>query len=98
MTALGLAIQRAQARLLERLQELEEAIVSGRVEAWPEYRDTAVALSKLAATAERRADFLTTAELAARLNVSTRTVRRRKKDGTLSPALQLGERVQRWRA
>jgi excisionase family DNA binding protein len=97
VTPRALALQRAQLWLVERLDKLEPQIIDGDADTRREYRDTAVALAQLVAAAERRAEFLTTAELAERLNVSTRTIRRRKKAGTLEPALQLGQRVVRWR-
>jgi excisionase family DNA binding protein len=81
---------------LERLDKLEPQIIDGDADTRREYRETAVALAQLVAAAERRGDLLTTAELAERLNVSTRTIRRRKKAGTLKPTLQLGHLV-RWR-
>ena len=46
---------------------------------------------------EKIATLLTTGELATRLQVSPRTIRRRRKAGELTPALQLGKRVLRWR-
>lgn len=97
MTPLALALQRAQHRLREQLEKLEPQIDAADAETRREYRETVVALAQLVAAAERRGDLLTTAELAERLNVSTRTIRRRKKAGTLQPTLQLGQRLVRWR-
>jgi methylphosphotriester-DNA--protein-cysteine methyltransferase len=96
MTPFALALQRAPRRLAARLAELEarEALDDA---GWREYRETAVALATLVASAAERSDVVTTQQLADRLGISARTVRRRRKSGELKPALQLGKRVLRWR-
>jgi hypothetical protein len=98
VTPLALAIQRAQQRLLKQLERLGPQVDAGDAETRREYRETAIALAQLAAAAERRGDLLTTRELADKLNVSTRTIRRRRRTGSLEPAVQLGPRVLRWKA
>jgi len=97
VTPRALALQRAESRLAARLEQLEP-VLTDDAGAWQEYRETAVALATLATSAAQRGDLLSTSELASRLGVSPRTVRRRKKSGDLTPALQLGKRVLRWRA
>jgi len=96
VTPRALALQRAESRLAARLEQLEP-VLTDDAGAWQEYRETAVALATLATSAAQRGDLLSTSELASRLGVSPRTVRRRKKSGDLTPALQLGKRVLRWR-
>lgn len=94
-----LALRRAEARLADRLAELERQLDAGDVEAWREYRETAGALAAIVpATAPGSGGrLLTSRELAEALNLSSRTVRRYKKSGKLEPALQIG-RTLRWRA
>jgi hypothetical protein len=97
VTPLALALQRAQRKLLEQLERLESQVDAADAETRREFREVAVALARLAEAAEQRGDLMTSAELAQRLGVSTRTVRRRKQKGELTPALQSG-RIVRWRA
>ena len=85
-------------RLLDRLTVLEAQLDAGDRDVWSEYTDVArtlAAIWPLLAPAQHR--LLTTTELAAQLNISPRTVRRRKALGLLQPALEHG-RLFRWRA
>jgi excisionase family DNA binding protein len=87
------ALLRAQGRLVARIATLEERLAAGDDAAWPEYGQLAASLASLVAiTAPGAAgELLTTAELAARLQVSPRTLRRRAKAGQLEP-VRLGKR------
>ena len=92
------ALDGAAARLVARLAVLEAQLDAGDGEGWSDYLEVArtlAAIWPLLAPAQRR--LLTTAELAAQLKISPRTVRRRKALGLLQPALEHG-RLFRWRA
>ena len=85
-------------RLVARLTVLEAQLDAGDRDVWSEYTDVArtlAAIWPLLVPAQHR--LLTTTELAAQLNISPRTVRRRKALGLLQPALEHG-RLFRWRA
>jgi excisionase family DNA binding protein len=89
-------------RFLERLEQLESRLDQGDDGLWRAYAEAAAALAAVARETVPGAhgQLLTTAELAAQLRVSTRTLRRRRKAGQLE-AVQLGERGRaalRWRA
>jgi hypothetical protein len=75
-----LAIVRAEARLVERLEKLEPRLDSGDSACWTEYSNLATALAAIAPQLrpEVIAPVVTQQELAERLGVSTRTIRRRK--------------------
>src|SRR6058998_635679 len=94
--AAELALDRAGRRVLARLQALEVRLEAGDDSAWEDYLTTIQAL--LVITRERRpGQLLTTKELAQRLGVNERTVRRHRQLGALTPALARG-RVIRWAA
>jgi hypothetical protein len=85
-----LALQRAVERLTDRLVELEQAEPLN----WPEYIATVIALTSALASTSPGADgrMLTTAEMAARLGVTARTLLAKKKAGKVAPAVVLGKR------
>jgi excisionase family DNA binding protein len=97
MTPLLPALLNARARLLQRVADLEARRDQG-ADVWGEYLTTLTALTAVAGelSPERSGRLLTTSELAERLNVSERTIRRRTRKGTMAPALKLGRTV-RWR-
>ncbi len=92
------ALQRAASRLVERLTDLEQRVVQGDETAWPAYLEAVNTLAILAPqlAAEHRRVFLTTAEMAERLQISPKTLLKRKARGELRPALQRGKLI-RWR-
>lgn len=87
MIAAQAALLRVSARLVDRLGRLETRLDAGDERAWRPYTDAARALAAVAplTTPEARGALLTTQQLADRLQVSTRTVRRRAKRGELQP-------------
>lgn len=93
MVPLTLALQRAQGQLLARLAELEARLAAGDEAAWAPYLATATALATIGPALAPGAggQLLTTQELAERLQLSPRTVRRRAKAGQLEP-VRLGKR------
>jgi hypothetical protein len=97
------AILSRAARLLEdRLVQLEQRVHQGDEGAWEGYVTTVNALVAVLAqlTPGTRGEFLTTKEMAERLNIAPKTLLRRKKKGLARPALQLGQRGRaaiRWR-
>jgi excisionase family DNA binding protein len=92
MIAVQSAWLRAAGRLVARLQSLEERLDAGE-DVWTVYAETVRTLAAVAplTTPEARGALLTTKQLAERLQVSTRTVRRRAKSGELQP-VRMGER------
>lgn len=80
-------LARAPALLETHLAELEARIRGGDEAAWPAYIETARTLSEVLARIAPGAggELLTTAQLAARLQVSPRTIRRMMKAGKLRP-------------
>ncbi len=95
---LNTALLRAADRLANRLDQLERQLDAGDESAWPDYRETARALAEMVGhlAPERGGPLLTTAEMAARLNVSPKTLLKRKADGDVRPAVQRGKLI-RWR-
>jgi hypothetical protein len=92
------ALDRVAGRLVARLAVLEAQLDAGDPDVWSEYIKVAQALAAiwpLLAPGQHR--LLTTAELAAQLGISSKTLRRRKALGLLQPALEHG-RLFRWRA
>jgi excisionase family DNA binding protein len=101
MTPAQLALRRAEVRLLERLERLEHQLDQGDA-VWRGYCAAAAALAAIVPHTRPGADgrLLTTQELAAVMQVSAKTVLRKRRDGTLT-AVQLGKRGRgalRWRA
>lgn len=93
--AFGSALHRAASLLATRLEALEPRVRAGDEAAWPEYRETALALATLEAKAAP--EYLSTKALAERLGVAPKTLLRRAKRGQLTPAVRLG-RLIRWKA
>jgi hypothetical protein len=92
------ALDRARPLLESRAAEFEARLRDGDSGAWDAYLATISALAAVTAQtgAGSRGELLTTRQLAERLNVSVKTVLRRKKTGGLKPAVQLGRRALRW--
>ncbi len=93
-----ISLARAARLLAERLDGLEKRIRAGDQAAWVPYLESARALGALLANLppDRREGFLTTAEMAERLNISPKTLLRRKARGEIRPAVQAG-RLIRWK-
>jgi excisionase family DNA binding protein len=97
VTPAALALIEAERRLLARCQALGQRLDAGE-DCWAEYTPAVVALNALVPS-ERR-PLTTTREMAERLNVSPKTVRKLGKTGKLE-AVRLGKRgtgAIRWRA
>ena len=89
--------------LAARLQALEVQIESGDEQAWAPYLDTVRALSVLLPHVQpgARGELLSTAEMASRMGISSRTLLKQRKAGKVRPALELGRRGRaaiKWRA
>jgi hypothetical protein len=100
--AVALTLAGAERRLLGRIQQLERRLEeTAEAELWTSWIEAIVALAQLArdrAASKRQGESLmTTAELAQRLNVSSKTVLRARKAGAFTPVLARG-RVIRWAA
>ncbi|MDO8474583.1 MAG: helix-turn-helix domain-containing protein [Candidatus Rokubacteria bacterium] len=82
-----LALARAEQHLIERLGQLEAKVNAGDERAWLEYGQLAAALAAVMPSTAPGAngEMLTTAEMAKRLQLSTRTVLRKVKAGELKP-------------
>jgi hypothetical protein len=80
-----LALIRAEAHLIGRLEKLEPRLGDGDSASWLEYASLAAALAAIVPQLSPSvvASVLTQADLAERLGCSTRTIRRRVKSGTL---------------
>lgn len=94
-----LVLERSARLLIERVAELEARLRQGDEAAWPHYLATLDSLAMVLGHVSpgRREDLLTTSEMAARLNISTKTLLRRKSRGDIRPAVQYGKRLIRWR-
>jgi hypothetical protein len=100
-----LLLERAAERVEARLLELDRVMEAGGDEPaiWREYLALAQALAVLAPAIKPEATgrLLSNAEMAARLGIAERTLRRRRKAGALVPAVELGRRGRgvtvRWR-
>jgi hypothetical protein len=75
------ALLQAEQRLLERLAKIEAQLDASDPAGWIEYSTLATALATIELRPEVLAPVLTQRELAARLGVSERTVRRRARRG-----------------
>lgn len=92
MTPAQIALTRAQVRLTERLANLEPRLDAGE-DVWDLYSVAATALAAIAPHTEPGTGgrLMTTAELAERLDVSSRTIfRRSEKKGAIQPARRVG--------
>ncbi len=92
------SLGRVVSRLLQRLESLDYRLDHGDEGVWATYAETATVLANLlSALPPETQPLLTTAELAKRLGVSSKTVLRRRQQGSMRPALQHG-RLIRWKA
>jgi hypothetical protein len=91
-------LARAIRRLVHRLAVLEVQLEAGEESAWTAYLATLETLVQvIAQTAPGgHGALLTTAEMAARLGLSAKTLLKHRKNGAITPALQRGKLV-RWR-
>jgi len=91
-------LDRSARLLLARVAELEELVSHGEEGAWVSYLATLDTLAHVLehVTPGRRGELLTTSQMAARLNVSPKTLLRRKARGQIRPAVQHGKLI-RWR-
>jgi excisionase family DNA binding protein len=97
VTPAALTLAEAEQRLLARCQKLGQRLDAGE-DVWGDYIATIAALAAIIPP-ERRG-FMTTAEMAERLNVSPKTVRKLGKTGKLE-TVRLGKRgtgAIRWRS
>jgi hypothetical protein len=91
-------LERSVQLLLARLGRLEDLVCQGEEAAWAPYL---AALDTLARVLDhmapgRRGELLATSQMAARLNLSPKTLLRRKARGEICPAVQRGKLI-RWR-
>jgi hypothetical protein len=93
MTPARLALVEAEARVVTRLRQLGVKLDGGDESGWIEYAQLAAALAEIVPQTRPGAggEYLTTEQLAERLQISTKTLRRRAKDGQVEP-LRLGKR------
>ena len=89
---------RCARRLAGRVEALEARLADGDDAAWREYVEAVkvlvLAVSNL--TPERRGIYLTTAQMAERLNLSPKTLLKHKASGKIRPAVQQGKLI-RWK-
>ena len=92
------AMERAIGLLTSRLAALERRVEQGDDHAWPAYLEAVRTLAAVSPqlAPEHRGALLTTAEMADRLQISPKTLLKRKARGELRPALQRGKLI-RWR-
>jgi hypothetical protein len=81
-----------------RVEALEARLAAGDDAVWQEYVEAVKVLSLAVAnlTPERRGGYLTTAQMAERLNLSPKTLLKHKASGKIRPAVQQG-RLIRWK-
>jgi len=96
-----LALSRAQARIIERLGQLEPRLDEGDATTWSAYCQAASALAAITSHTMPGSNgrLMTTRELAESMGVSPKTILRKRKTGELT-AVQLGQRGRaalRWR-
>ena len=91
-------LERSVRLLLARAGQLEELVCKGEEAAWVSYLATLDTLARVLAhvTPGRRGELLTTSQMAARLNLSPKSLLRRKARGEIRPAVQRGKLI-RWR-
>jgi len=87
-------LRRASALLEGRLVELEARISGSDESAWTAYCEALVALAAVEArlVPGEHGEFLTTRQMAERLQISPKALLKRKAKGQVRPALQLGQR------
>jgi hypothetical protein len=95
---LSTVLQRSASVLAARLAALEVELQTGEEARWPDYIATAQALAAIVSNLapERGGSLLTTAQMAARLSISAKTLLKRKAHGEIRPALERGKLI-RWR-
>ncbi len=91
-------LERAAILLAQRAGRLEERVCQGDESVWAEYRETLNVLAKVLdhVAPGRRGEYLTTADMAKRLNISPKTLLKRKAKGEIKPIIQRGKLI-RWR-
>ena len=96
----ALLLAQGELRLRAYVDELAQRLDAGDVSAWPSYLPALTALAKL--VPEERRPLATTKQMAEKLGVTPRTVRRWSKNGKVpNERVQLGKRgtgAIRWRA
>lgn len=103
VTRAALALTSARRRLEDRVEQLEKRL-DGDNAAWAEYLDairTLAALVRASGASAPGEPLLTTRQLAERLQVSEKTVRKLKRQGRLTPVQQFAKRgpaANRWAA
>ncbi len=102
MTPVQLALRRAQDLLVVRLTELAAKITAGDESVWPAFCEAATALAAIAPQAlpEGLGGLLTTRQMADRLGLTPRTLRRRAKVEGVEPIrfAKRGSAALRWPA
>jgi hypothetical protein len=95
---LSLELSRAADILVRRLRTLHAEIEAGRDDAWSRFCEVVSALAAVAAhgVPGRRGELLTTAEMAARLRISPKTLLRHRAEGKVQAAIKSGKLI-RWR-
>jgi hypothetical protein len=90
VTALAVALTRAQHRLLVRLQALDAKLEAGDDDdiMWDRYTATLSALVAIITEPERSGRPISAAELAAKFNVSRKTIQRRRRKDAGRPVLR----------
>ena len=91
-------LERAIRLLLARAGQLEELVYGGDEAAWVSYLATLDTLANILdhVAPGRHGELLTTSQMAARLNLSPKSLLRRKARGEIRPAVQRGKLI-RWR-
>ena len=76
------------------LAQLETHLQDDETAVWTEFREVAVALSAILPNIApgRNGELLTTAQMAEKLGISSKTLLKRRRAGKVQPALQLGRR------
>jgi len=92
LDAVGGLARRLEPLLVRRLGELVLAVERSEPEAWAPVCETLAAIEALStlASPERRGAFLTARELARRLGVTPKSLRRMVAEGRLAPAVRAG--------
>ncbi len=93
----ALLLRKAEALLANRLEDLETQLQAGEEGLWSEFLQVTATLTnlRLALTPEHGGSLLTTAEMASRLGVSSKTLLRHKKEKRIQPAVKNGKLL-RW--
>ena len=92
-----LVLRKVEAKLAERLEELQECLQRGDSSAWQEFLQVTATLVSVHETLAQgpKGDLLTTGEMASRLGLSSKTLLRYKKDGRIAPSVAQGKHL-RW--